>query len=82
LDLSGNPATAGVARWPPTGDTAGCRLRQPQLTEVSLISLGQSSEKHGTEMTAGSLLLLLFKVDNIDHKRVAHTRIPSAGFWS
>jgi len=43
--------------------------------------MGQSSEKHGTELAAGSLLLL-FKVDNINHKRVADTRIPSAGFWS
>jgi len=35
----GNPARVEVVRWPSAGDTAGCRLRQPKLTPVSLISM-------------------------------------------
>ena len=54
---SGNPATVGVVRWLSAGDTAGYRLRQPNPTPVSFISIrGGSRPEHGAGVPGPCLL--------------------------
>ena len=61
----GNPTTIRVVRWPSAGDTAGYRLRRPELTPVSSIS---------TTLIRGRTVGLFGCVERVDDGREGRGR--------